>query len=187
MQYKYNFKNYGFFQLKSWLGRKFLNTKPVLKNGINYLNLGSGPNVVDGYINADFFYKFKFWKKDLMKLQWQLDLRFPLDCADEIFDGIYSEHTLEHLYFDEACQLLKELHRVLKEGKEALISVWSKNHDRVKNKPKESLIPWTKNGKKYERYYYIYDNEELEKELLDAGFKIKKSWENENIWVVVEK
>lgn len=82
---------------------------------------------------------------------------------------------------------LQELYRVLKPKSQALISVWSRNSKRIKNKPKESLIPWTIEDKKYYRYYYIYDKKELLDLIEDTGFKILKSWEDENINVVVEK
>lgn len=82
---------------------------------------------------------------------------------------------------------LKELLRVLKPKSQALISVWSRNSKRIKNKPKEALIPWTANNKKYLRYYYLYDKDELENLLKNVGFKIIKSWENENMFFVVKK
>lgn len=114
MEYKSDLKGLAFFEFKSWLGRNFINSKPKLKSGENYLHLGCGNNYIDGYVNADFFYGFKFWKKDLLEREWQLDLRYPLNCPDEVFDGIFTEHTLEHLYPDDAEKLLQELYRVLK-------------------------------------------------------------------------
>jgi len=80
---------------------------------------------------------------------------------------------------------LKELYRVLKPGAEAMITVWSSNHEKIKNKPKESKISWTIGGKKYYRYYYIYEKEELEEQLRGAGFEIISSCENKNINVIV--
>ena len=82
---------------------------------------------------------------------------------------------------------LKELYRVLKPKTEALISVWSKKQKRLKNKGKTCLIPWTVDGKKQKRYTYIFTQIELENELKKAGFKIKNSWEDKNINIIVEK
>lgn len=82
---------------------------------------------------------------------------------------------------------LKELFRVLKPASRALLSVWSRNNKRVKNKLGEITVPWTVGEKKYERYYYIYEQEELKKLLEKLGFKILSMKEDENIWAVIEK
>lgn len=82
---------------------------------------------------------------------------------------------------------LKELYRVLKKDGEALITVWSRNQDRLKNKPKEGFIPWTVEGKKYQRYTYIFNKTEFETLLKEIGFEIVKLWENENILAIVKK
>ncbi|MEM4182007.1 MAG: class I SAM-dependent methyltransferase [Candidatus Pacearchaeota archaeon] len=79
--------------------------------------------------------------------------------------------------------LLKEIKRVLKPRAEFLLSVWSKNHKRIKNKGKEIFVPWKIGEKIYQRYYYIYDIDELKKEVENVGFKILGEKENENIWL----
>ncbi len=82
---------------------------------------------------------------------------------------------------------IRELFRVLKPGAEALISVWSRGHKRVKNKPKEALIPWTVEGKTFDRYYYLYDKKEIEQDLQAAGFEVLTSNETENIILKIKK
>ncbi len=82
---------------------------------------------------------------------------------------------------------LKELYRVLKKGGKAIITVWSRKSERIKNKPKESLIPWTVKGKKYMRYYYIYDYPEFKHLLKKVGFEILSLKENKNLIAIVEK
>ena len=67
---------------------------------------------------------------------------------------------------------LKELFRTLKPKAQTIISVWDRSQKRLKNKPKICYIPWTVNGKKYQRYTYIYDKEELIELLKKVGFKI---------------
>ena len=120
MEYEYHLRGLFDFELRSWLGRTFLNKKPKLNDGVNYLNLGCGENIIDGYINADFF-RIKFWKHSAKEIQWGLDLRYSLNCENDVFDGIHTEHTIEHLYPDQAKNLLSELHRVLR--KDCLIRV----------------------------------------------------------------
>lgn len=39
-----------------------------------------------------------------------------LNCPSNIADGVYSGHTLEHLYPNHAYKLLSELYRILKPG-----------------------------------------------------------------------
>ncbi len=123
MDYQVNLKGLFLFELRSWLGRNFFQKKPKLFHGKNYLNLGCGNRIVSRYINADMFYGFKFLREDKLDLQWQLDLRYKLSCNSDIFDGIYSEHTLEHLYPNQAQNLLLELHRVMKSGSIIRITV----------------------------------------------------------------
>ncbi len=108
------------FELRSVVYRLARLDRPKLRDGENYLHLGCGPNAVDGMVNADFFGPLRFWRNK-RKLEWRLDLRYPLNCPDEVFDGVFTEHALEHLYPDEAAVLLCELFRVMKPG--ALIRI----------------------------------------------------------------
>lgn len=41
-------------------------------------------------------------------------MRYRFKCADNSFEGIFSEHVLEHFYVDEAGQMLRECFRILK-------------------------------------------------------------------------
>lgn len=105
------------FEIKSLYGRLLLNSKPKLKdNTKNFLNLGSGRNKFDNWINADFFKGLNFLKTSRNRPDWMLDLRFPLNCDSNVWDGVFTEHTLEHLYPDQSLQLLKELNRTMKPG-----------------------------------------------------------------------
>lgn len=102
------------FELKSLIGR-YLFTRPPAPGatGPRLLNLGCGANPTQGFVNADFF-RFKSRARDFNF--WGLDLRYPLPCEDNHWDGIFTEHTLEHLYPDEVGRLLKEIHRTLQPG-----------------------------------------------------------------------
>ena len=83
---------------------------------------------------------------------------------------------------------LKELFRVLKKNSEALITVWSKNHIKLVNHPKNSTVSWKKNSEKLQRYYYLYDKKELEDLLESAGFEIILiNDDGKNIIVVARK
>ena len=69
--------------------------------------------------------RLKFWKKypHKNKPEFELDLRFPIKCPDNSIDGIYSGHTLEHLYPNEAISHLKEIFRILKPSSYLRINV----------------------------------------------------------------
>ena len=71
---------------------------------------------------------------------------------------------------------IKELYRVLKPKSKALIGVWNVNSKRFKGKRKERLIGWQEIGK---RYYYLYDENEIQNQFKEAGFKIIKSLNSE--------
>lgn len=188
MEYKSDLKGLALFEFKSWLGRNFIDSKPRLKDNKNYLNLGCGSNNIDGYINADFFYRFKFWKKDIKNLEWQLDLRYPLNCDNEVFDGIFTEHTLEHLYSDDARKLLLELYRILKKDSviritvpdiEKYVKYYNKNYNEYdaesfKNRYKTGCSAIRNITQNY-FHFSSWDFEELKRYLEEAGFRdIKK-------------
>jgi SAM-dependent methyltransferase len=95
------------FETFSYFGRVF--SRPLkLGQGKNYVNLGCGPNLVRGWINIDFF--------AAKGIDYAADLRYPLKIADASVDGIFSEHTLEHLAYPDADRLLGECHRIMKPG-----------------------------------------------------------------------
>jgi predicted SAM-dependent methyltransferase len=98
------------FELRSLYGRILQSRKPSLNSSTkNLLHLGCGSNEIKNWINADFF-------SSTRKLDWMLDLRYPLNCDDNVWDGVFTEHTLEHLYPDRVAALLKELYRTMKPG-----------------------------------------------------------------------
>ena len=104
-----------------------------------------------------------------------------LPFKDNFFDSAIFIATLHCLETKEKRKKsLEELYRVLKPGKEVLITVWDKDQKKFKNKPKENYIVWQNKGK---RYYYLYEKQELIHLLEKIGFEIIKVYkkENENI------
>jgi len=100
-----------------------------------------------------------------------------LNFKDNFFDAAIFISTLHCMEPSEARKkALEELFRVLKPNAEAMISVWKKEKNKTfKNlEEKEGYTSWKGRGKEYERYYYFYDDEELENLLKEAGFKILK-------------
>lgn len=69
------------------------------------VHLGCGDQYIEGMINCDgnLFRKIDHW----------LDLRERLPFPDESAHVVYTSHTLEHLYPEEALRLLREVRRIL--------------------------------------------------------------------------
>jgi SAM-dependent methyltransferase len=95
-----------YFEMRSTIFRALSSPLVLDPVGQHHLNLGSGPCVVKGLTNVDFF--------GTPGIDYGADLRFPLKISDEVIDGIFSEHTLEHLSYVECRRLLAECHRILK-------------------------------------------------------------------------
>lgn len=100
------------------------------------LHLGSGNHTPSGWVNVDgswnaWLAKFPTIRKifkilrllpsEYLDMNWNKDIVIhditkPLPFSDDSFIAIYSSHTLEHLYREDALKLLKESHRVLKKN-----------------------------------------------------------------------
>ena len=94
------------FEFRSKLGR-LLSSNIILNiNNNNYINLGCGNNYIDNFINVDFY--------GTKNIDYGLDLRFPFKIESYSIDGIFSEHTLEHLSHHEVENALSECYRILK-------------------------------------------------------------------------
>jgi predicted SAM-dependent methyltransferase len=99
-----------FFRKRS---RFFTETKPFL------VDIGEGERFTPGWTHVDFYRPRirKFWKPAPIRIQdVETDFRYPLECSDDVADGVYSGHTLEHLYPNHAYGLLSEIFRILRPG-----------------------------------------------------------------------
>jgi hypothetical protein len=102
------------FEIKSLIGRLVIAKQPPnLEKGPQLLNLGCGLSFYPEFVNADFF---KLKRRSPGPNFWGLDLRYPLKCPDNHWDGIFTEHTLEHLHPERTLALLSEIYRTLKSG-----------------------------------------------------------------------
>jgi predicted SAM-dependent methyltransferase len=96
-----------YFEFRSLLGRTFTGKLKIDSTKRNFINLGCGPARGPEMINVDFFFA---------GADYGADLRYPLRIDSNSIDGIFSEHTLEHLTYDQNRKLLAECFRVLKPG-----------------------------------------------------------------------
>lgn len=106
------------------------------KSKYDKLHLGSGNNTPKGWIHVDGSWSAKLAKHPLLQKNFRAfqllpqnildtpwsrdivihDLTQPLPFSNSSFSAIYSSHTLEHLYHQDAKCLLTECHRVMKKG-----------------------------------------------------------------------
>lgn len=96
------------FELRSWLGRTFTGELKLDKEQTNLINLGCGLFIFPGFINIDFYFD--------PGIDFGADLRYPLRIESNSTDGIFCEHTMEHLTYKQNEQLFRECHRILKPG-----------------------------------------------------------------------
>ena len=102
----------------------------------DWLHLGCGLVAPDNWLNVDGSLQIVFARRPHLKrllvglriyprtqaeIPWppnilRLNLRKSLPFKDERFTAVYSSHTFEHLYRDDALTLARECHRVLKPG-----------------------------------------------------------------------
>lgn len=109
--------------LKSWarrvVGELLLSRYPPAPGGgRRLLNAGCGPRRFAGFVNAEFYTtRLALGQRGRRRRpDWMMDLRRPLKCHDDFWDGIFIEHVLEHLTPFDARGALREFLRTLKPG-----------------------------------------------------------------------
>lgn len=65
-----------------------------------------------------------------------------------------------------------ELRRVLKQGGEAFLSVWNHGQPRFRDGPQDLRVPWHSGSTRLERYYHLFDYDELRQTLEAAGLEV---------------
>lgn len=113
-------------------------------------------------------------KKEKISAEFFISNMEKLPFKNNFFDSAICISSLHCLETSKKRTLaVKELHRVLKPKAHALIGVWNKNSERFKNSPKERFVKWRDKG---ERFYYLYEPEEIYDLFKKHGFKIKKKF-----------
>jgi ubiquinone/menaquinone biosynthesis C-methylase UbiE len=170
--------------------KDFLKNK---KGKILDLGCGSGRNFIKNknleFYGTDFSEKLlKFAKSKNIATELKKSTTNKIPYQDNFFDHIIFVRVLHCIETEnKRKKTLQEIYRTLKKNGEAVISTMGKSQQRIKNKPKEFYLPWTIKDKKFKRYTYIYDKDELENQLKETGFKIISIKEGDNIVAVVKK
>lgn len=86
--------------------KKFLIKKEKINNK-KYLDTGCGPNTHSNFVNLDYHWTPK------IDICWDFTKK-KLPFPDNYFEGIFTEHCLEHISFKQCEEGLKEFYRVLK-------------------------------------------------------------------------
>jgi predicted SAM-dependent methyltransferase len=82
-------------------------------HSIRKLQIGTGPNPLPGWLNTDLHPEiYPDWRDEIFFLDATRD--FPL--PDQSFDYVFSEHQIEHVSQADACHMLRECFRVLRNG-----------------------------------------------------------------------
>lgn len=105
------------FKIESFLGHTFYRRPPPRRVARPHLlNLGCGAKKYDGWVNAD-FYNFHdlLGNRDFVP-DWMLDITKPMRCEDAHWDGVFTEHTIEHLSYDGCFFAFTETYRTMRPG-----------------------------------------------------------------------
>jgi SAM-dependent methyltransferase len=99
-----------------------------------------------------------------------------LPFADGSFDRAIAVATYHHIAGrEQKLAAFEELHRVLKPGGEAFITVWNRWQPAFWLKGKEVRIRWRTRDMDLYRYYYLFSRRELERTVGRAGFTVLRS------------
>jgi len=95
--------------LVSWLlrNRAFQSSKPRLESR-QYLQIGCGPQIASGFVNLDYR-----WVPGV-DVVWDLNRSLPF--PPNRFQGIFTEHCMEHFNEGNLRSVLLEMYRVLRPG-----------------------------------------------------------------------
>lgn len=78
------------------------------------VQLGAGQDMHPDFVNSDFFRVPLLMRRP--RPDWSMDITRPFRCPDRCVDGIFTQHTLEHISPRQVLAVLRECRRVLKPG-----------------------------------------------------------------------
>ena len=169
--------------IRALYGHRRMATTYLKQGKIHKLQIGSGGNILPGWLNTNITPTKGVMFMDATK-------RFPFgECT---FDYVFTEHFIEHLEYPVGAQLVRECYRVLKHGGRLRISTPDLSflielHDENKTEQQKRYIMWATdkfihNTKSYADTFvinnffrdfghkFIYDYKTLKTLLTECGF-----------------
>ena len=150
------------------------------RNDVEYM----GYEIVDKFIQICNKKNIPVTKSNILDIQ----------CESNIYDYTLCIAVLHHLStIERRIKALQELIRITKRGGSVLIYVWAKEQDKFKNMDKKDLfVPWkmVKEGRTYERYYYVFELGELESLINKTGMNcsiIESGEQCCNYYTIIQK
>jgi predicted SAM-dependent methyltransferase len=105
-----------FYGLERSIGNLFFKRSPSKGESPRLLNLGCGPLIYAGWCNADDFAFKRSLREKSFRPEWRLDITKPWKCENNFWDGIFSQHVIEHVRYSQATFVMEECFRTLKPG-----------------------------------------------------------------------
>lgn len=187
----FNFtRSYKWNWIEEFIEKEYL--KNINKKVID-IGCGNGRNLLNHFIGIDNSHKFieMCMNKGYNAI---LSDMCSIPLTDDSYDGILSIASFHHLSNEERrIKALKEMKRLIKPNNKGkiLLSVWSINQPKKTRrtfKYGDNLVPWNKDGKIYERYYYIFKIEEIELLFKNVGLNIlEHKWDCGNEIFILSK
>ena len=144
------------------------NLIPFAKLGLECYGVDFSENML---LNAN-----KLMRKNHVKINLKKADMKKLPYKDDYFDYVLHIASLHHLSNEEnILRALNETYRVLKKEGLTLLTVWNKLQLKFLLKPRELYIPWKKKGKKYQRFFHLFDYFEVKNLLKKTRFKVVES------------
>jgi predicted SAM-dependent methyltransferase len=112
-----------FYRLERLVGDALFRRPPPVVGRPALLNLGCGPHIFEGWVNADDYAFKRALRETAFRPNWRLDITRPWKCAADHWDGVFTEHVLEHVSYSEAILVMRECLRTMKPGAWLRISV----------------------------------------------------------------
>jgi predicted SAM-dependent methyltransferase len=153
--------------------------------GVKKLHIGCGNHILDGWLNCDLV---NDWQIVSGVPIYPLDATKPFPFRSGIFDGVFSEHMIEHVPYSAGCLMLQECFRVLKAGGRIRISTPNLRFlIDLYDHPRDDYISWItdqwiqwapiadrtfviNNFFRFAGHQFIYDEPTLSAALCESGF-----------------